>query len=161
MDIESTTADEAKRRPVIFCVMQTADLLKRWPQLGINSWVSRYMGAPELCDKGNLARMVRTCQCLCEDHYFHFNPRTWVLPEQLEELRAVLEKSKSTFIVKPEDGSQGDGIFLVQGLHQFDVKLSTQSATATVVQKYISKPLLLRGLKFDLRMHPRSFSEQL
>ena len=141
--------------------MQTADLLKRWPQLGINSWVSRYMGAPELCDKGNLARMVRTCRCLCEDHYFHFNPRTWVLPEQLEELRAVLEKSKSTFIVKPEDGSQGDGIFLVQGLHQFDVKLSTQSATAAVVQKYISKPLLLRGLKFDLRMHPRSFSEQL
>ena len=53
--------------------------------------------------------------------------------------------------MKPEDGSQGDGIFLVQGLHQLDIKLSAQSGAA-VVQKYISKPLLLHGLKFDLRM---------
>ena len=152
VDVESATAEEARKRPVIFCVMQTMDLLKRWPQLSPQSWVSRYLGAPELCDKGNLARMVRSCQCLCGEDHFGFNPRTWVLPEQLDQLRNVLEKSKSTFIVKPEDGSQGDGIFLVQGLHQLDVKLSTQNASAAVVQKYISKPLLLHGLKFDLRM---------
>ena len=151
VDIASATADEAKKRPVIFCVMQTSDLLKRWSQLGPRSWVSRYFGTPELCDKGNLARMIRSCQCLCPEGHFQFNPRTWVLPEQLEELRSVLEKSKSTYIVKPEDGSQGDGIFLVQGLHQLDIKLSAQSGAA-VVQKYISKPLLLHGLKFDLRM---------
>ncbi|CAE7398788.1 TTLL11 [Symbiodinium sp. CCMP2456] len=152
VDIASATADESRKRPVIFCVMQTSDLLKRWSQLGPRSWVSRYFGAPELCDKGNLARMMRSCQRLCPEGHFQFNPRTWVLPEQLEELRGVLEKSKSTYIVKPEDGSQGDGIFLVQGLHQLDIKLSAQSGAA-VVQKYISKPLLLHGLKFDLRMY--------
>ncbi|CAE7706941.1 TTLL11 [Symbiodinium sp. KB8] len=151
VDIASASADESRKRPVIFCVMQTSDLLKRWSQLGPRSWVSRYFGAPELCDKGNLARMMRSCQRLCPEGHFQFNPRTWVLPEQLEELRGVLEKSKSTYIVKPEDGSQGDGIFLVQGLHQLDIKLSAQSGAA-VVQKYISKPLLLHGLKFDLRM---------
>ncbi|CAJ1458935.1 unnamed protein product [Effrenium voratum] len=129
--------------------MQSADWLKRMP-LPPRCWINRY-GAPEVCDKGHFARMARACKDLCSPEYFSFNPGTWVLPEQLPELRATLEKSKATFIVKPEDGSQGDGIFLVQGLRQFDVKISM--LRNAVVQKYISKPLLLNGLKFDLRMY--------
>ncbi|CAK9047881.1 Tubulin polyglutamylase TTLL11 (Tubulin--tyrosine ligase-like protein 11) [Durusdinium trenchii] len=142
---------DAKVRPSIFCVMQSADLLKRLP-LSPQSWASRYLGAPDVCDKGNFARMLRATRSLCSEDYFSFSPKTWVLPEELTDLRSTLEKSKGTFIVKPEDGSQGDGIFLVRGLRNFDVKISTQAPKA-VVQKYISKPLLLGSLKFDLRMY--------
>merc|ERR1719171_76246 len=63
------------------------------------------------------------------------------------------QAKKSTYIIKPEDGSQGDGIFMVQGLRDFEVKLSTKSNMAAVCQRYIAKPLLLGGFKFDLRIY--------
>mmetsp|Transcript_44562 Transcript_44562/g.105614 ORF Transcript_44562/g.105614 Transcript_44562/m.105614 type:complete len:584 (-) Transcript_44562:120-1871(-) len=140
-------------QPTIYCLMQTADLLRRLPLLSSSSWATRYVGAPDVCDKGNFARMVRVCQDLCAEDHFEFNPQTWVLPEQLEELRTTLEKSRGTYIVKPEDGSQGDGIFLVQGLRDLDLKLSIRRDCSAVVQRYINKPLLLDSLKFDLRMY--------
>ena len=37
-------------------------------------------------------------------------PGVQVLPDQAEQLRETLAKSKKTYIVKPQDGSQGDGI---------------------------------------------------
>jgi tubulin polyglutamylase TTLL6/13 len=49
--------------------------------------------------------------------------------------------------VKPENGSQGKGIFLVKGLEGIERKL-----TGVVVQKYISRPKLINGLKFDMRV---------
>mmetsp|Transcript_10448 Transcript_10448/g.18832 ORF Transcript_10448/g.18832 Transcript_10448/m.18832 type:complete len:567 (+) Transcript_10448:114-1814(+) len=152
VDVEAKNTPKVAR-PTIFCLMQTADLLRRVPSLGPGLWASRYVGAPDVCDKGNLARMFKACQTLCGQEHFAFNPPTWVLPEQLDELRGVLDTSRGTYIVKPEDGSQGDGIFLVQGLRDLDVKLSVKRDCAAVVQKYISKPLLLNGLKFDLRMY--------
>ena len=44
------------KQPSIFCVMQSADLQKRLSRLGPGSWISRYPGAPDVCDKGNFAR---------------------------------------------------------------------------------------------------------
>eukprot|EP00930_Biecheleria_cincta_P037434 TRINITY_DN25697_c0_g1_i1.p1 TRINITY_DN25697_c0_g1~~TRINITY_DN25697_c0_g1_i1.p1 ORF type:complete len:651 (+),score=94.47 TRINITY_DN25697_c0_g1_i1:43-1995(+) len=141
----------AKKDNTIFCVMQTNDMLERLPRIGRNSWVSRYIGCPDLCDKGNFARMCYAVKDFCDPHEFSFNPRTWVLPDQYNELKAKLEKSKKTFIVKPEDGSQGDGIFLVKGSRDLDIKLP--NSRSAVVQQYVEKPLLLGGVKFDLRMY--------
>mmetsp|Transcript_69596 Transcript_69596/g.148877 ORF Transcript_69596/g.148877 Transcript_69596/m.148877 type:complete len:605 (+) Transcript_69596:200-2014(+) len=155
-DVEPRNAaglPKGSAKATIYCVMQTMEMLERLPSLNQRSWITRYIGLPDLCDKGNFARMVLACQDLCEPGTWDFNPRTWVLPDQLEALRTVLEKSKKTYIVKPEDGSQGDGIFLVQGLRDLDVKLSTRSNKAAVVQKYLDKPLLLGGTKFDLRLY--------
>lgn len=137
----------------IVCVMQTSDMLERLPMLRRGSYISRYVGLSDLCDKGNFARAVLACQDLTEPDVWSFNPKTWVLPDQRESLRQVLSKSKKTYIVKPEDGSQGDGIFLVQGLRDLDIKLSTKPSAAAVVQRYIEKPLLLGGVKFDLRLY--------
>ncbi|CAK0791569.1 unnamed protein product [Prorocentrum cordatum] len=97
--------------------------------------------------------MVRVCQELWPEGAWDFNPRTWVLPDQAEQLRETLAKSKRTYIVKPQDGSQGDGIFLVQGVRDLDVKLSASPSGGAVVQRYLERPLLLGGTKFDLRMY--------
>eukprot|EP00927_Polykrikos_kofoidii_P058687 TRINITY_DN5336_c0_g1_i1.p1 TRINITY_DN5336_c0_g1~~TRINITY_DN5336_c0_g1_i1.p1 ORF type:complete len:631 (-),score=120.18 TRINITY_DN5336_c0_g1_i1:36-1928(-) len=136
----------------IYCVTQSNDLLERLP-LKASSWVTRYVALPDMCDKGNLARMYQYCEDLAEEGTYGFNPPTWILPEQLDELRVKLAKSTKTFIVKPEDGSQGDGIFLVQGVRDLDIKLSVKANKAGVAQKYLDKPLLYRGFKFDFRVY--------
>lgn len=143
---------ESIKENTIFCVTQSKEMLERLPRMGKNSWVSRYLGCPELCDKGNFARMCAAVHDLCEPEDLAFNPKTWVLPDQYADLKSKLEKSKKTFIVKPEDGSQGDGIFLVRGVRDLEIKM-TAGCKAAVVQQYIEKPLLLRGMKFDLRMY--------
>jgi len=136
----------------VYCVMQTADLLERLP-LRTSSWATRYIGLPDVCDKGNFSRMVLTCQDLVDDKAFAFNPRTWVLPDQLDDLKEAMGKGHKTYIVKPEDGSQGDGIFLTQGVRDLEIKLSCKANPAGVVQRYLDKPLLHRGLKFDFRVY--------
>jgi len=63
-------------------------------------------------------------------------------------------KRSTCYIVKPEDGAKGDGIFLVTDWNDFVAKCTARAAMgrAYVVQEYI-KPLLLEGYKFDLRLY--------
>lgn len=50
-------------------------------------------------------------------------------------------------ISKPEAGCQGRGIFLSKNIEDFSY------GEHYVVQKYIKKPLLIDGLKFDMRIY--------
>lgn len=71
------------------------------------------------------------------------------------QIHMVKEKDATvnpTFIVKPDGGSQGDGIYLIRD--PSDLKLMTGSqAKQGVVQEYIQKPLLIDKLKFDIRLY--------
>lgn len=57
-----------------------------------------------------------------------------------------------TFIVKPDGGSQGDGIYLIQDPGDLKLVVGAQAKQA-VVQEYIHKPLLIDKLKFDIRLY--------
>ncbi|XP_049688418.1 tubulin polyglutamylase TTLL11 isoform X5 [Accipiter gentilis] len=59
---------------------------------------------------------------------------------------------KPTFIVKPDGGCQGDGIYLIKDPSDIRLTGSIQSRPA-VVQEYICKPLLVDKLKFDIRLY--------
>jgi len=94
------------------------------------------------------------------------------LPEQFKEFstdcRYIHEKeikSKqthlTTFIVKPNDGSQGDGIILINNPDDY-LKMprvakshhhNSSSSKSYIVQEYIHNPFLIDGLKFDLRIY--------
>ena len=61
---------------------------------------------------------------------------------------------KRTYIVKPDDGSQGDGIFLVSSREGLASKMRTPHSNGnTVVQRYVEDTMLLDGRKFDLRLY--------
>jgi tubulin polyglutamylase TTLL6/13 len=76
---------------------------------------------------------------------------TWNLPLEYADFKAYFDskpKGKArTYIVKPESMSQGKGIFLTRKIE--DINPSSHC----VVQRYISKPYLVDGLKFDLRVY--------
>ncbi|RXN36613.1 tubulin polyglutamylase TTLL11 isoform X1 [Labeo rohita] len=59
---------------------------------------------------------------------------------------------KPTFIVKPDSGSQGDGIYLIRDPADLRAISGSQIKQA-VVQEYIQKPLLIDKLKFDIRLY--------
>lgn len=62
------------------------------------------------------------------------------------------QKKNALFIGKPQGGSQGDAMILFRQLNELELRLSCSSAEY-VVQRYIDKPLLLDGFKFDLRIY--------
>ena len=112
--------------------------------------INHFPGMYNLARKNLLGRgLMRMRKKFPEE--FNFFPMTWMLPVEYHELKAYFEskaKGKArTFIVKPECLSQGKGIFLTR-------KLEDINPTAhCVVQRYLHKPYLIEGLKFDLRIY--------
>jgi len=80
---------------------------------------------------------------------FNFLPETYVLPKQLDEFKAVYEKTNHIWIVKPNASSQGRGIFLLRNLDE----LPNGENDVSVISRYVDNPLLIQGLKFDLRVY--------
>jgi hypothetical protein len=95
---------------------------------------------------------------------YGFAPRTFTLPYQraafvehaaeAEALRlqriaraGVDAIPPATYIAKPSHGAQGDGIYLVRDPRDL------RDHGECVVQTYIDRPLLIDGLKFDLRLY--------
>ncbi|XP_068695684.1 tubulin polyglutamylase TTLL11-like [Montipora foliosa] len=114
--------------------------------------LSKFFGMSEAAHKIQLTRQINRLQLLFP-HEFTFYPKTWILPEEYGELLAYASKKKKsqTFILKPDGGSQGEGIFLTQNVH--DVNLDASFARPSVVQEYIADPYLLDKFKFDLRIY--------
>ncbi|XP_063744981.1 tubulin polyglutamylase TTLL11 isoform X2 [Eleginops maclovinus] len=112
----------------------------------------------EMLRKINLSRAVRTMQELFPEEY-DFYPRSWILPEECQQfstqIRMVKENDATvnpTFIVKPDGGSQGDGIYLIRDPSDLKLMVGSQAKQA-VVQEYIQRPLLIDKLKFDIRLY--------
>ncbi|XP_028664850.1 tubulin polyglutamylase TTLL11 [Erpetoichthys calabaricus] len=120
--------------------------------------VNKFPGMMEMVRKVNLSRTMRTMHELFPEEY-NFCPRSWILPEEYHlfsaQVRIAKENDSSwkpTFIIKPDGGSQGDGIYLIKEPHDIRLMGSAQ-AKPCVVQEYIPKPLLVDKLKFDLRLY--------
>ncbi|KAM6170015.1 tubulin polyglutamylase TTLL11 [Rhynchocyon petersi] len=120
--------------------------------------VNKFPGMTEMVRKVTLSRAVRIMQDLFPEEY-NFYPRSWILPDEFQlfvaQVRMVKDGDpswKPTFIVKPDGGCQGDGIYLIKD--PSDIRLAgTLQSRPAVVQEYICKPLLIDKLKFDIRLY--------
>lgn len=100
-----------------------------------------------LARKNHLGRNLMRMRKNFPEH-FKFFPPTWLLPAEYSDFRAQFSKKLSkTFIIKPEASCQGRGIFLTRNYEDVD------PTDHYVAQRYIHKPYLIDGLKFDCRIY--------
>ncbi|KAJ1457439.1 tubulin-tyrosine ligase family-domain-containing protein [Pelagophyceae sp. CCMP2097] len=145
----------------------TWNLLWTWSRPRVNydhllSWqrVNHYPGARHLTRKDLLARALLKMQKMVKGGRFQGEfdvcPTTFLLPQdypalvsEFHRVKAVSLESGETnlWIMKPCGLSRGRGISVVASLD--DVTYSDP----VVVQRYIPRPMLLRGHKFDLRLY--------
>ena len=109
--------------------------------------INHYPGMGCLARKNNLGKNLMRMRKEFPKEYSFFPP-TWLLPYDWKEFKTQFtEKKCKTFIVKPEALSQGKGIFLTRSWENIN------PIEHYVVQRYIHKPYLMEGLKFDLRIY--------
>ncbi|CAM2703411.1 unnamed protein product [Rotaria socialis] len=119
--------------------------------------VNKFPGMNDLLRKVHLTRLLNNMRLLFPND-FDFYPKTWFLPEQAQQFKDDVRyihqqdkkhnRSLTTFIIKPSDGSQGEGIYLLR-----DPAHCIVTNRQHVAQEYIDRPLLINGLKFDLRIY--------
>ncbi|XP_042770312.1 tubulin polyglutamylase TTLL6 isoform X2 [Panthera leo] len=109
--------------------------------------INHFPGMSEICRKDLLARnMSRMLKMFPKD--FLFFPRTWCLPADWGDLQNYSRSRKNkTYICKPDSGCQGKGIFITRTVK--DIKPGEDM----ICQLYISKPFIIDGFKFDLRIY--------
>ncbi|XP_062570955.1 tubulin polyglutamylase TTLL11-like isoform X2 [Saccostrea cucullata] len=117
--------------------------------------VNKFPGMGEICSKMTLFRCLDTLRDLFPTEY-DFYPRTWYLPAQFHEFSCEIRKlherrvkPKPTFIIKPDTGAQGDGIYLLREPNEY----SSYNGKCHVAQEYMSNVYLIDKFKFDLRIY--------
>ncbi|XRA96659.1 tubulin polyglutamylase [Pycnococcus provasolii] len=124
--------------------------------------INHFPGMMEICRKASLARHVRRMKEALP-RYFDFTPETLIVTSarstELEQVVGVMRKRAAVadangepapvFIVKPDAGAMGRGIFLASSERDLDGRL----CRGCVVQEYIPRPLLINQRKFDLRLY--------
>ena len=111
--------------------------------------LNHFPGMGDVCSKKGTAELMAAMGKLYPGA-FDFVPRTFALgDDEAAFLAAARAEPRTTWIVKPDLGSQGEGIHLVSSTRPED---ALQYAPA-VVQEYIDRPMLLNGFKFDFRVY--------
>jgi len=108
--------------------------------------INHFPGMSALHRKDNLARNLMKLKKHLPQEFTYF-PETWLLPREMSDLKACSRNCRTTYIIKPQASCQGRGIFLIKNPDQLNPE------SRYVAQRYIQKPFLLDGLKFDFRVY--------
>lgn len=111
---------------------------------------NHFAGMCSIYRKCKMAKNLNKMRKVCGDAYA-FYPESWILPQEMTSFLAQFTQGKrTTFILKPDKGFQGQGIVLVQDPRNVPKDFPKDPVVA---QRYIADPLLLDGYKFDVRFH--------
>ncbi|KAK7469869.1 hypothetical protein BaRGS_00036089 [Batillaria attramentaria] len=109
--------------------------------------INHFPGMNEICRKDLLARNLNRMLKMFPKEYNVF-PKTWCLPADYGDFQAYTRQKKNkTYILKPESGCQGRGIWLTR--NPKDIKPHEHM----ICQVYTTRPYLIDGFKFDLRIY--------
>jgi tubulin polyglutamylase TTLL6/13 len=126
--------------------------IKLLKDMNYNQRTNHYPGIYNLAKKNMLGRHLMKMQKLLPSDY-NFFPTTYMLPHDYKDFREDSlthfhsGKGSQYYIVKPEDSCQGKGIFLTRNWE------AIKPLENMVIQKYLKKPHLIDGYKYDLRLY--------
>ena len=138
-------------------VMWTVQHLKAYhfKALQRHQFVNQFPRTHECCNKSSLARNVSRMGTVHGAKHFDFVPRTFMLPKESDMFHREWERCRRDavggsvpWMVKPASSACGRGIYITE---EFD-DCPTDGLDEFVVSRYIPNPLLLNGVKFDLRV---------
>lgn len=119
--------------------------------------INHYPNSRHITRKDNLKRSIMRYRAMGARswEFFDILPETYVMPSEFlafcEAFRKYAASSATTlrnyWIVKPVGLSRGRGIEVISDLSELSY------SDPVVVQRYIERPLLLNGYKFDLRLY--------
>ncbi|XP_012937391.1 tubulin polyglutamylase ttll6 isoform X3 [Aplysia californica] len=109
--------------------------------------INHFPGMNEICRKDMLARNLNRMQKMFPKEYNVF-PKTWCLPADYGDFQAYTRQKKNkTYILKPESGCQGKGIWVTKNPKEI------KPHEHMICQVYVNRPFLIDGFKFDLRIY--------
>lgn len=109
--------------------------------------VNRIPALNILCRKAPMARLLERAQ-IKHPEIYNFFPRSFILPAQNEEFLKELSQTKKKYLVKPDMGSMGQGIVIINPGMEF----TPNNDYLSVAQEY-SESYLIDNTKFDLRIY--------
>ncbi|XP_071946932.1 tubulin polyglutamylase TTLL11-like [Antedon mediterranea] len=122
----------------------------------LSGQVNKFPGLIGLVKKSQLTKLLYQMKQLFPTE-FSFFPTSWIIPDEYHKFYQDVMKAndenpnyKPTFIVKPSEGSQGDGIYLITDPKSVSIQGNIRQS---IIQEYITRPLLLEKTKFDLRVY--------
>ena len=114
----------------------------------INSFPRSWEVTRKDCMFRNLSRMAE----IHKNREFNFLPETFVIPEDRNAVILAHNKDPGIWIVKPAAAAQGRNIYITKDINNIP-STHTSKQDNWVVERYIDRPLLLNGYKFDLRIY--------
>ncbi|NXU36960.1 TTLL4 polyglutamylase, partial [Drymodes brunneopygia] len=111
--------------------------------------LNHFPGSFQIGRKDRLWRNLLKMQARCGKKEFNFFPQTFILPQDIKLLRKAWEEgtSRQKWIVKPPASARGIGIQVIHKWSQLPKR------RPLLVQRYLHKPYLIGGTKFDLRVY--------
>ncbi|RVE57802.1 hypothetical protein OJAV_G00202890 [Oryzias javanicus] len=118
-------------------------------ELGEHQKLNHFPGTFQIGRKDRLWRNLSKMRHRFGKQEFSFFPRTFILPQDVKLLRKAWEDggSRQKWIIKPPASARGTGIQVIHKWSQMPHK------RPLLVQKYLHKPYLISGNKFDLRIY--------
>ncbi|KAG8432253.1 hypothetical protein GDO86_016770 [Hymenochirus boettgeri] len=111
--------------------------------------LNHFPGSFQIGRKDRLWRNLSKMQLRFGKKEFNFFPQSFVLPQDIKILKKAWEEggNRQKWIVKPPASARGMGIQVIHRWSQLPKK------RPLLVQRYLHKPYLISGSKFDLRIY--------
>lgn len=142
-------SDEKNEHNCNFYWIDSATIHERFKTILPWQVINHFPGMPNIARKNRMGQNLNRMQKIMPAEY-NFYPRTWVLPGEFTDFEKNFDSqgnSNKIFIIKPDSGCQGRGIFLTKSLSNIP---RTENVVAQV---YIKRPMVIDDFKFDLRIY--------
>ncbi|KAK2582281.1 hypothetical protein KPH14_004624 [Odynerus spinipes] len=111
--------------------------------------INHFPGSYEIGHKDRLSKNLGRMITLHGRKRFDFVPKTYILPHDRDLLLKIWAKNDNKkWILKPPASSRGRGIKVISKKTQIP-----KPCDYLVIQRYLSRPKLINGNKFDLRLY--------